>query len=548
MVHGAVTMNFEMLPSIARIEKEDGSAVGVGFVIGNGILLTCAHVIEEALGLGNKIIDKPDREVKLKFPKVNSDKVFTATIKFWEREKDLSVLELTERPSIILQHIKLAGYIDSNCLWGHDFRAFGFPQNDNVGRWASGKVSGIVGNDWLQIEDVKGQGQRIKEGYSGSPVYDQNIGAIIGMVVALDTDDQKKIAFILPVKTISGLLENAENIIIHIDQKDVIENEINFLCSSNEYKQFEPLLNLVMWWPKRYDEDILAGILLLIKRLLNECTKPTKIKTTFEYISMGYIPPEWGVEKLIKEKNRELFIILVASLFDQVRGSLSSQLKLGIPVPVVLVIMNDKELKEITSRSIFENYPDEAKKNFDDFESHLLEIGLGGWQNNYPQLSRDWMPFRERSIEKLIINSINKINANQPLIPVFIDIHDLSKDGFRVTLKKLRERGCIVILDSISMHHPTIQRELRKSMLDAFPRTIVAEVLPAEDSKRFINQMILVLELYSESEFYKRLQLDDDKKCKLLCKELKLDSWLEDRARELVKSDMYSFFTLGGNS
>ncbi|MDM8535454.1 hypothetical protein QUF70_01735 [Desulfobacterales bacterium HSG17] len=46
--------------SIVRIKKKNGNIVGVGFLVGDYQILTCAHVIKDALGINATQIDKPE--------------------------------------------------------------------------------------------------------------------------------------------------------------------------------------------------------------------------------------------------------------------------------------------------------------------------------------------------------------------------------------------------------------------------------------------------------------------------------------------------------
>lgn len=155
-------MSPELLQSIAKIEKNDGSVAGVGFAIANGILLTCAHVVERALGLDSNIEQKPTGLVRLKFSPFNSDNHFTGTVKFWNREADISILVINKESSQDILGLEIAGHIESKFLWGHDYKVFGFPQNDNIGRWAKGLILDEGGTGLLQIEDIKLQGQRVR--------------------------------------------------------------------------------------------------------------------------------------------------------------------------------------------------------------------------------------------------------------------------------------------------------------------------------------------------------------------------------------------------
>ena len=88
--------------------------------------------------------------------------------------------------------------VTAESMWGHRFRAFGFPPGRDYGEWAVGKIMDAVEGDWLQIDPVDFRGARVREGYSGTPVWDESLEGTAGMVVAADKGDQDRIAYILP--------------------------------------------------------------------------------------------------------------------------------------------------------------------------------------------------------------------------------------------------------------------------------------------------------------------------------------------------------------
>ena len=53
--------------SLVRIRTVDGRVVGVGFLVGERQILTCAHVVSQALGLTHHPVDSPQEAVTLDF-------------------------------------------------------------------------------------------------------------------------------------------------------------------------------------------------------------------------------------------------------------------------------------------------------------------------------------------------------------------------------------------------------------------------------------------------------------------------------------------------
>jgi len=80
-----------------------------------------------------------------------------------------------------------ARLVTADDLWGHTFRAFGFPSGYDEGVWASGQLLEKQAAGWVQIEDMKLTGYFIEPGFSGTPVWDEQVEGVVGMVVAVET-------------------------------------------------------------------------------------------------------------------------------------------------------------------------------------------------------------------------------------------------------------------------------------------------------------------------------------------------------------------------
>jgi len=187
---------------VIRILNQRGDAVGAGFLVTERHALTCAHVITAALGLRETPKDAPQNEVSLDFPLTAPGELQIGRVITWlpsEEGEDFAVLELsTDPPSGTIP----ATLVQAEDLWGHEFRAFGFPAGFDNGVWASGRLLGSQAEKWVQVEDVKATGYAIEQGFSGGPVWDQELDGVAGMVVATDPRHNIKTAFIIPTETL----------------------------------------------------------------------------------------------------------------------------------------------------------------------------------------------------------------------------------------------------------------------------------------------------------------------------------------------------------
>ncbi len=191
--------------SLVRIRTTEGWVVGAGFLVGARQVLTCAHVISQALGLAETSVDLPPAAVSLDFPFVPPRTLLTAKVVLWcpalaDGSGDIAGLELQGEPPAGVEAVRFATAED---MWEHPFRAFGFPAGYDDGVWASGRLLWRQAANWIQIEDVKAQGFAVERGFSGTPVWDTRLEGVVGMVVAASRPAETKAAFVIPLEVLA---------------------------------------------------------------------------------------------------------------------------------------------------------------------------------------------------------------------------------------------------------------------------------------------------------------------------------------------------------
>jgi hypothetical protein len=190
----------ELKPCIVRIRRTNGVVVGAGFLVGEKHILTCAHVVAEALGVAQDQVDQPEESVQLDFPLLAPGNNLRAQVVVWQPPRpdgrgDIAGLELDTPPP---PEASPAPLVAAENLWRHSFRALGFPQGNEDGTWASGTLLDRQAAGWVQIEDVKETGYRVQPGFSGTPVWDDELEGVVGMVVAAEARAEIKAAFTIP--------------------------------------------------------------------------------------------------------------------------------------------------------------------------------------------------------------------------------------------------------------------------------------------------------------------------------------------------------------
>jgi hypothetical protein len=102
-------------------------------------------------------------------------------------------------------------------------------------------------------------------------------------------------------------------------------------------------------------------------------------------------------------------------------------------------------------------------------------------------------------------------------------------------LRPLRSKGCIVVVDAISLRHPALLRAYQRSLLDVFPLMSVVTLTPDGRAFELMKSMVYALQMnLEESEFSSRMtDLVDGMSCQEYSDPLKMSTWLVDRVRKL---------------
>ncbi|MCB9135393.1 MAG: TIR domain-containing protein [Anaerolineales bacterium] len=186
--------------AVARIVRNrDQTPIGAGILIGTRQVLTCAHVVNSALGRRVTEFDPPpeDCRIMLDFPLPAPGTWHTARVVKWEGPRadgggDMALLELETAPGTAPVSFSIPGEV-----WGHPFRAFGFPDHHPQGRDASGVLRGRNAIQRLMMEQTNPAQNFALPGFSGTMVWDETLGAVIGMIVLGEYGVQMS-AFLIP--------------------------------------------------------------------------------------------------------------------------------------------------------------------------------------------------------------------------------------------------------------------------------------------------------------------------------------------------------------
>ncbi|MGW2542068.1 nSTAND1 domain-containing NTPase [Kitasatospora sp. NPDC001574] len=195
--------------AVLRIHDLRGAAVGLGFLVAPDLALTCAHVVTAALAI--RPDEKPPAEARLQvdLPLLAASGPgggtrVAASIEVWVPPTesgggDVAVLRLAA-PLPGAVPIRL---VQDDEVWDHPVRAFGFPAGRPNGVWHAGVLRAEQSQGLLQV-DLHGGGYPVSRGFSGTPVWDDDQGGVVGMMVEAEAGHPSA-SYLIPT---AGLLKS----------------------------------------------------------------------------------------------------------------------------------------------------------------------------------------------------------------------------------------------------------------------------------------------------------------------------------------------------
>ncbi|MFF2519858.1 trypsin-like peptidase domain-containing protein, partial [Streptomyces sp. NPDC058086] len=190
-----------LLAAVAQILGWNDQVAGAGFLVAEGVLATCAHVVRAA-GAG------PGEMVRLVFPHVDGARPVEGFVlaEPWRapEDEDVAIVRLsgTSADMTALPLGSAAG-----CR-GHEVRSFGFPAQAPAG----GHYGFGVAGDLLPPTESRGThlqltaANDLTTGFSGGPVVDEVTGLVIGMLTEITAPDDHErgqgIAYVTPTQVL----------------------------------------------------------------------------------------------------------------------------------------------------------------------------------------------------------------------------------------------------------------------------------------------------------------------------------------------------------
>lgn len=181
---------------------EGGRPCGAGLLADPTHVVTCAHVVNTALGRDVRAVDRPEATIAVAFPYAGRAGR-QGRVVVWRPVRaaggDVAVLELVEPAPPEAAPVRL---VAAATLVDHAFVVWGFPQGGAGEMLAEGVLSRRRGDDLVQMQ--AGDGQPVRAGYSGAPVWDEVLRGVVGIVTSSDPDATTRTAYLLPSDVIAG--------------------------------------------------------------------------------------------------------------------------------------------------------------------------------------------------------------------------------------------------------------------------------------------------------------------------------------------------------
>ncbi len=183
-------------------DEEPRQPVGAGFLVSPRHILTCAHVVAQALNLPKNTATRPKKTLYLDFPLLTKRPPLKATVHQWYPVKDhavmgefedICVLALsTETPLPNEARPVPIVVLEPEAFSERAVQMCGFPDHKDECTWLNGTLQDTIapGLVHIEIDDVR---QRpLVPGFSGTAVWDKQENAVAGMIVSIEHSEIAK--------------------------------------------------------------------------------------------------------------------------------------------------------------------------------------------------------------------------------------------------------------------------------------------------------------------------------------------------------------------
>lgn len=193
-------------PFVDPVTRRLISNAGMGIIVDSRHIITCAHVINEAMRrLDDNASQQPDAELKVSvvFPFVDGTEL-SGNVIVWRATNnkpvgDVAVIELdTDAP----ENAGVAKFATGRNFDTDSLNIYGFKAGGDEGNHVQARFMGKTGEGRVQVDGINTSGFFIEGGYSGAAVWDMDCQAVVGMITSRSTDRANRVAYMIPTSAL----------------------------------------------------------------------------------------------------------------------------------------------------------------------------------------------------------------------------------------------------------------------------------------------------------------------------------------------------------
>ena len=199
-------------PRIARVFRGK-SVVGGGVLLPGGRVLTCAHVVDAALGRRTDTARRPDQTFMVDFPLQGKGREAAQVVAWCPRgdlgKGDVAIAELVSKQDPGIEPLDLIG---RRMRPDEALRLFGFPRGRPAGVWKGDlSFAGPMVGNWMQLKATGTHDYKLQEGFSGCPVIDM-VGDVVGIFAQAEMAEDVDMGAFIPVAVAAEALCQSDGI------------------------------------------------------------------------------------------------------------------------------------------------------------------------------------------------------------------------------------------------------------------------------------------------------------------------------------------------
>jgi hypothetical protein len=182
---------------VARLRNSEGSVVGAGFLAPRGTVITCAHVVNDALGLDKLEPSRPDASIIVELPFASTER-YKATVIDWRPPVQPGAGG--GNPCVDIAGVLVSGEVPEESAVRPqppvsiseetEFRVMGFPAGAPNGAPFRGSVRGTDSRGWHHVEARQAIGRTLEPGFSGAPAISED-GHLLGIVNVVNPGERR---------------------------------------------------------------------------------------------------------------------------------------------------------------------------------------------------------------------------------------------------------------------------------------------------------------------------------------------------------------------